>query len=76
MKNPEKWNPQQSYLDSLDSHSGNQKGSKQILNDNQLLMKINFLQGQLYNKGSKLIKSNLMREQDLKILMSENQLLQ
>lgn len=72
MKNTEKWgNQQQSYLDSLDSHSSNRKGSRSNLQDNaSLLKKIDILQGQLYNQGSKLIKSNAMREQDLKILMS------
>ena len=74
MKNTEKWNNQQSYLDSLDSHHN--KSNSNLQDTNMLLKKIDYLQGQLYNQGSKLIKSNAMREQDLRILMSENQLIQ
>lgn len=76
MKNTQKWNNQQSYLDSLDSHTHNNASRGNLREDSSLLRRIDYLQGQLYNQGSKLIKSNAMREQDLKVLMSENHLLQ
>ena len=60
-----KWNDQL-YLDSLDVTK-----SPSALEDRAaFLKKIDSLQGQLYNQGSRLLKSNAMREQDLRILMS------
>lgn len=57
----DKWN-NQLFLGGIDGHTHKSTSNLSNLDDRALLLKkIDYLQGQLYNQGSKLIKSNNLR---------------